>query len=150
MSNGLFDTLKKGTENLVHSVTDATHDVIEHTMDPTKIKDFANRKVAMAVQNFSKALPLFEQGGFKLRSFDVELGVSPTLTPRFSITKVCEQEERDDLLARAEQHGGSVKAVMLALFKAVDLRDYMTLGNLELVGLNVSISAIPSVRLIFE
>jgi hypothetical protein len=149
MSNGLFDTLKKSTENLVHSVADATHTAAD-TLDPHKIKDFANRKIAIAVHGFSKALPLFEEAGFKLRSFDVTLGISPTLTPRFIITKDLDPEERHAMLARAEEFGGSVKAVLIALFKAVDLRHHMTLGALELVGLNVSISAIPSVRLVFE
>ena len=149
MSDGLFDTLKKSTENLVHSVSDATHNAA-NALDPHKIKDFANRKVAIAVQGFSKALPLFEEAGFKLRSFDVTLGISPTLTPRFIITKVLDEAERGELLARAEEFGGTVKPVLVALFKAVDLRHYIALGNLELVGLNVSVAALPSVRLVFE
>lgn len=137
----------------VESTLDRAKPITEtaaHAVSPSKITDYAQKKVATATTNFMAHLPLYERAGFSLRTLDLELGITPHLTPRFALGTVPPKEERDALLVEARAAGGSAHAVLTALFKAVELKDLLSLGSLELVGLNVRLSTIPSVRLVFE
>lgn len=155
--NNIFSKLTKETQDIVHDVATACTDSVKEvghtaakTMDPSQISDYAHRKVAVAVNRFTECLPLFEQAGFSLRCFDLEVGVSPHMTPRFIIGNVPNDERKRELLKEAKKLGGSAFAVLTALFKAVELKQHLHLGKLKLVGLNVTVGAMPAVRLVFE
>lgn len=157
IENSILGKLTQETRNVVTNATESCRDSVKplaetaiKAIDPSQLSDYAQRKVALAVNDFTKCLPLYERAGFTLRCLDLELGITPHLTPRFTIGTIPPQEERKKLLEDARKLGSSASAVLTALFKAVELKHFLELGNLELVGLNVTLSTIPSVRLVFE
>ena len=157
IETGILGKLSRETRDAAITVnatcSDAFRDITDFAVkatDPSQISDYAQRKVVTAVNNFTKDLPLFEQAGFSLKCLELELGITPYLRPRFNISQIPSGERRNQLLDEARQRGGSTYAVLAALFKAVEMKRFLKLGDLELVGLNVTLSTIPSVRLVFE
>lgn len=157
IETGILGKLSRETKGAVSTVSETCSDTVRDVTDfaakatdPAQISDYAQRKVATAVNTFTQDLPLFEQAGFSLKCLELELGVTPYLRPRFNIGQIPPDEQKKLLLDDARKKGGSTYAVLAALFKAVEMKQFLKLGNLELVGLNVTLSAIPSVRLVFE
>jgi hypothetical protein len=102
-----------------------------------------------AIDDFHNLLPLFEEAGYKLESFALDLGVTPKLEPRF--VKVCDvlPERRQELL-REHLHHRMAHAVLKCLFHANDAQEKLRVGNLSPRGMEITVGIIPKVRLIWS
>ena len=112
------------------------------------LSDLGHRRVVELVEEFHSMLPVFEKAGFLLENFQIEVGLSPKFIPHFMVTHSVSDEEAQAALAELGNRR-LLRTVMQALLKASYLRDHLTLGELEFVGLEVYVAAVPTVRLLF-
>lgn len=115
---------------------------------PNPLQDMGHRKVAELSQEFHDCLPIFERAGFVLLNFEVEVGLSPKFIPHFHITKIISQDERRAILEEVRNQY-VIKLILESLFKASTLSQHIRIGNLVFRGLEVHVSAIPTVRMLF-
>lgn len=113
-----------------------------------ELKDHGHKKVASITDEFDEALPIFERAGYILKNFEIELGISPKLIPHFHIDKSVTAEQRKAVLAEV-RHRRIIRLMLEALNKAAHLHDKLKIGNLDFKGLELHVSALPTVRLLF-
>jgi hypothetical protein len=121
----------------------------EHLHEKRKdISDHAHRKIIEVSDRFHDHLPLFESVGYKLKRFEVELGISPKIIPHFIIDESVSEEQK--LAALEKVKGKRMMHMMLeALIKASKLHGTLQIGELDFCGIEVHLSALPTVRLLF-
>ncbi len=112
------------------------------------INDYAHKKIIEVSDRFHDNLPIFESAGYKLKKFEVELGISPKVIPHFMIDESVSEEQK--LAALEKVKGKRMMHLMLeALIKAGKLHGTLQIGELDFCGIEVHLSAIPTVRLLF-
>jgi len=112
------------------------------------VKDHHHKKLIEVSDRFHKHLPIFESAGYKLKKFEVELGISPKIIPHFMIDESVTLDQKMDALAKVK--GKRLMHLMMeALIKASKLHGAMQIGDLDFCGVEVHLSAIPTVRLLF-
>ena len=123
--------------------------ISEHLQEKRKeIDDHAHKKIIDVSDRFHNHLPVFESAGYKLKRFEVELGISPKLIPHFIIDESVTLEQKMQALEKVK--GKRMMHLMMdALIKAGKLRGTLQVGDLDFCGIEVHLSAIPMVRLLF-
>ncbi len=149
MFKELMESAKREAEDAAHKMGDLCHKSEETLTEKRKaVTDRAHQVLVRTVDDFHKCLPHFEQAGFSLVRFDVEIGLTPKLLPRFMINHVASPAEQKEILAKVRRNRLAA-TIMKALFKAAHLHDVMRVGQLQFMGLEVGVSAVPTVRMIF-
>ncbi len=120
----------------------------DHAALKKELKDFALGKVIDRVDEFSANLDVFEMAGFKLKRLDVELGLSPGVDAHFQIVREPTEQEQREALQRLSDNR-TLQGILNTMLKAIRLHHVLHIGDLELVGIVVSISTMPSVQLVF-
>lgn len=121
----------------------------EHLHEKRKnIDNHVHKKIIDISDKFHDNLPIFESAGYKLKKFEVELGISPKIIPRFIIDESVTLEQKMEALEKVK--GKRMMHLMLgALIKAGKLHGTLQVGDLNFCGIEVHLSAIPMVRLLF-
>lgn len=113
-----------------------------------EIDNHVHKKIIDVSDRFHKNLPIFESAGYKLKKFEVELGISPKLIPHFIIDESVTLEQKMESLEKLK--GKRMMHLMMdALIKAGKLRGTLQVGDLDFCGIEVHLAAIPTVRLLF-
>lgn len=121
---------------------------IDHVVFKKSLKDMALEKVVDKIDEFNAALPAFEEAGFTLKRLDIEIGISPAVIARFDIRKLTNQQDQESAL-RKLQGDASLHSLLNSMLKACKLHHIMRIGDLDLIGVVVTLSTLPSVKLVF-
>jgi len=113
-----------------------------------EIDNHAHKKIIEVSDKLHDNLPIFESAGYKLKKFEVELGISPKIIPHFMVDKSVTYEQKMEALEKVKDKR-MMHLMMDALIKAGKLRGALQIGDLDFCGIEVHLSAIPMVRLIF-
>lgn len=106
-------------------------------------------KVKNVINDFIEAAPLIERAGFRIRDLEVELSIIPKLIPHFE--KTIDVDDKTRLLIIEEVHDKRlIRLLLKALFKADNLQKSIKMGNLVFAGIEIEITAIPAVRLLYK
>ncbi|MGX5174405.1 hypothetical protein ACUR5C_10335 [Aliikangiella sp. IMCC44653] len=105
-------------------------------------------KIKAIVAEINQAKPLFDQAGFELIQLEIEIGLVPKILPRFKQLKTISTETEAALLKQLEQQK-LLAFIMQSLFKSSRMSVLLAETELDLHGIEISISAPPSVRTIF-
>ncbi|MBW8017050.1 MAG: hypothetical protein FVQ82_12765 [Planctomycetes bacterium] len=121
----------------------------EHLHEKRKsIDNHVHKKIIEISDRLHKYLPTFESAGYKLKKFEVELGISPKIIPHFMIDESVTLEQKMEALEKVK--GKRMMHLMMeALIKASKLHGTLQVGDLDFCGIEVHLSAIPTVRLLF-
>lgn len=155
-ASGIFNSLKKyAVKQLTPdnppagdadnaSASGTPHDNTEY-----RINDAVAKKVKTVIDDFIEAAPLIEAAGFRIKDLQVELGVIPKLIPHFEKLTQTSEARRLELI---EQVKGKKIIVLLlkALYKADNFQQSINMGSLDFAGIEIEITAIPAVRLIYK
>jgi hypothetical protein len=106
-------------------------------------------KLKAVIAEVTSAFPLFERAGFAVEEVQVEIGLTPKLMPRFKHTHTLPQEVQQQLLAEASDKK-LVKFMLISLFKSVNMQNLIQDPKLKLYGIEIDLTAVPSVRGIFR
>ena len=102
------------------------------------------------VAEFNQSLPLIPEAGYRLREFEVELGLPPKAKAHFELIETISPEEQAVILVKAKALGRMSDLVFSALFKAHQLQNTIKLGNLKMKEIEIEIGIIPSVIIKFR
>ena len=153
-----LDFLEKAKTEAKHAVKtlNATYaDSVEATskiaeaVNPTNLMDLPHRQVVSVVNDFGDLLPIFEQAGLELQKIEVELGISPKLVPVFHIKNLISEDAQKKLLEQLDKKP-VIRSLLAAMLKAANLKKHFNIGQLELIGLQAEIAAMPNIRLLFS
>lgn len=135
MANGLDDLLgdakKKGSEIW------------------TNIKSAGKDKLKNGIQNLNDALPDIEKAGFILVRLDVDIALMPRLFARFKQEHLISKEERESILLKTKKNK-FLNFILIGLFKAADLKNEISIDNINLEEIELEIGLTPSAKLIFR
>jgi len=121
----------------------------EHLHEKRKgINDYAHKKVIEASDKLHDNLPIFESAGYKLKKFEVELGISPKIIPHFMVDESVTEEQKMAALEKVKDKR-LMHLMLEALIKAGKLHGSLQIGDLDFCGVEVHLAAIPTVRLLF-
>lgn len=159
MLGKIVDKVKKEAQNVVDALDGESETGKETAVRPApsaidrgsfkkSLKDMALERVVDKIDEFNAALPAFEEAGFTLKRLDVEIGISPAVVARFDIRKIADRAERESALRRL-QGETSLHSLLNSMLKACKLHRVMRIGDLELIGIAVTLSTLPSVKLVF-
>ena len=113
------------------------------------VRDYAGRKLDEMTEQFNKDLPLIEKGGYTLTGVEIDVGISPQFSCRFSIQDDTTAEQREAALEAAKPHR-MAHSILTALNKACDAQCGVRIGNLHLRDIEVVVGALPKVQLRFR
>ena len=144
-----IESIKSTTHVQMPTITAAPSDFREHLEEKRKeINDHSHKKIITVSDRFHDCLPIFESAGYKLKKFEVELGISPKIIPHFMIDESVTHEQKLEALKKVK--GKRMMHMMLdALIKASKLHGSLQIGDLDFCGIEVHLSALPTVRLLF-
>ena len=69
------------------------------------VRDYAGRKLDEMTEQFNKDLPLIEKGGYTLTGVEIDVGISPQFSCRFSIQDDTTAEQREAARRRPAEQG---------------------------------------------
>ncbi len=110
-----------------------------------ELKAFGAEKVDQTMAAFLSALPALKRGGFDLREFDVELGLTPRIIAYFMPSPASEQ---DIEAAKEALQGNSVGASMLSVLRrAGEAHRNISVPGFSCAHLEIDVGVLPAVRL---
>jgi len=135
MGNGLDDLLgdakKKGSEIWAN------------------VKSAGKDKLKSGIQNLNEALPDIEEAGFILVRLDVDIALLPRLFARFKQIRIISSEERESILQKTKKNK-FLNFILIGLFKAADIKNEISIDNINLEEIELEIGLTPSAKLIFR
>jgi hypothetical protein len=114
-----------------------------------KINETLSNKVKGIINDFIEAAPLIEAAGFRIRDLEVELSVIPKLIPHFEKMADTDDATRNEIIAKVGNKR-IIRLLLKALFKADNFQKSLKMGNLQFSGIEIEITAIPAIRLIYK
>ena len=112
------------------------------------INETVSNKVREIINDFIDAAPLIESAGFRIRDLEVELSVIPKLIPHFEKLADIDNATRNEIIAEVEDKR-IIRLLLKALFKADNFQKSLKMGSLEFAGIEIEITAIPAIRLLY-
>ena len=106
-------------------------------------------KLKAVIDEVTSSFPLFEKAGFHVEEVQVEIGMTPKLMPRFKQVKEVSVSEQEALLQQAGEKK-LVKFMLISLFKSSKMKNLITDPKLDFHGIEIDLTAVPSVRSIFR
>ncbi len=135
MANGLDDLLgdakKKGSEIWAN------------------IKGAGKDKLKNGIRNLNDALPEIEEAGFVLVRLDVDIALLPRLFARFKQEHTIRVEKRESILKKTKKNK-FLNFILIGLFKASDIKNEISIDNIDLKEIELEIGLTPSAKLIFR
>jgi len=114
----------------------------------SRLTDFGSRRVREITDELHEAIPTIEEAGYALSAMDIDIGVPPKLVAHFILTEEIDESRRQALLERTRS-SRALHVLLSSLFRASDLQRAVRVGALTFRGIEVHISAMPKVRLVF-
>ena len=114
-----------------------------------RINEAVSQKIKAVIDDFIEAAPLIEEAGFRIRDLEIELGVIPKLIPHFEKLTDTDESNRLAIVERVKDKK-IILLLLKALFKADNFQKSLNMGNLEFAGIEIDITAIPAVRLVYK
>jgi len=105
-------------------------------------------KLNSVLDDLNSALPVLQEAGYPVDLVEIELGINPKISIRFS-TKIGVKEER--LKSLLEEHADHRMTITLlnALGKGKQLQSKVRLAGLKAKGIEIKIGVLPEVALRF-
>jgi len=113
------------------------------------IKGAGKDKLKNGIQNLNDALPEIEEAGFILVRLDVDIALLPRLFARFRQEHLVSDEERESILKKTKKNK-FLNFILLGLFKASDIKNEISIDNIDLKEIELEIGLTPSAKLIFR
>ena len=142
MIKDLFEQLKKKVDPSTNE-----SDAAEDTNSP--ITQLTTEKIKAIVADLNSAGPIFSEAGFVMEQLEVEVGLLPKIIPQFLQIKKVSPEIETQLLQQLDDRK-LLKFILQSLFKSSRMEALMEHTDLSLYGIEIEISAPPSVRTIFR
>ena len=114
-----------------------------------RINEAVSNKAHEIINDFIEAAPLIEAAGFRIRDLEVELSVIPKLVPHFEKVTDTDEITRIDILKQVEDKR-IIRLLLKTLFKADNFQKTLKMGKLDFAGIEIEITAIPAVRLLYS
>ena len=114
-----------------------------------KINETVSNKVREIINDFIEAAPLIEAAGFRIRDLEVELSVIPKLIPHFEKLADVDDATRSQIIEKVNDKR-IIRLLLKALFKADNFQKSLKMGSLEFSGIEIEITAIPAIRLLYK
>jgi len=80
---------------------------------------------------------------------EVELSVIPKLIPHFEKLSDTDEETRINIIGQVKDKR-IIRLLLKALFNADNFQKSLTMGNMEFAGIEIEITAIPAIRLLYK
>jgi len=106
-------------------------------------------KLKSVIVSLNQAESVFKDAGYVMQQLDVEFGNTPKLTPQFKQLEVIDEDKQDELLADLTEQQ-LIKFILISLFKSGRMKSLFDDSELYYYGMEIDISAEPSVRAIFK
>ena len=114
-----------------------------------KINETLSNKVREIIDDFIEAAPLIEAAGFRIRDLEIELSVIPKLIPHFEKIADVDNATRNEIISKVDDKT-IIRLLLKALFKADNFQSSLKMGNLKFSGIEIEITAIPAIRLLYK
>ncbi|MET1253554.1 hypothetical protein [Aliikangiella maris] len=148
MIKDLFEQIKqKLTPQSNQSYATDTHTTNQEATSP--IGQLTTDKIKAIVAELTQAGPLFAQAGFTMEQLEIEIGLLPKVLPQFVQIKEIPISEESVFLNQLKDQK-LLQFVLHSLFKASRMKSLLENTNLSLYGIEISVSAPPSVKTIFK
>ncbi|PKQ62331.1 hypothetical protein BZG02_13565 [Labilibaculum filiforme] len=115
----------------------------------SSIKSTGKDKLKNAIQNLNDALPEIEEAGFVLVRLDVDIALLPRLFARFKQEHTISLEDRESILKKTKKNK-FLNFILIGLFKASDIKNEISIDNIDLKEIELEIGLTPSAKLIFR
>ncbi len=102
------------------------------------------------VAEFNQSLPLIPEAGYRLREFEVELGLPPKAKAHFELVETISPEAQAEILIKAKARGRMSDLLFSSLFKAHQLQNAIKLGNFKMKEIEIEIGILPAVIVKFQ
>ncbi len=119
------------------------------TASEFRLNEAVSNKVRNIINDFIEAAPLIESAGFRIRDMEIELSIIPKLIPHFEKFADTDDETRRSIIEQVKDKR-LVSLLLKALFKADNFQQSLTMGQLEFAGIEIEITAIPAIRLLYK
>ncbi|WP_444994372.1 hypothetical protein [Aliikangiella sp. IMCC44359] len=146
MIKDLFEQLKKKLEP---TASDFSTNEKAEDKPSSPIGQLTTEKIKAIVAELTAETPLFEEAGFLMEQLEIEIGLIPKIVPQFTQTKEISPEEEANFLGQLNNKQ-LLKFVLQSLFKASRMKALLESTELYLYGIEISVSAPPSVKTIFK
>lgn len=113
------------------------------------LKVFGGRSLENTVARFNTARPYIERAGYKVTRVEVSLGLSPSFVATLDFVRMLSPEEKDDLLTELTDKK-IIRPLITTLFQAASARERLTFETMAFSGLELDLSILPAVTLLFE
>ena len=113
------------------------------------LNEVVSKKVRMIIDDFIAAAPLIEAAGFRIRDLEVELSIIPKLIPHFEKLTNTDETTRLQIIEQVKDKR-IIRMLLKTLFKADNFQQSLKMGKLEFAGIEIEITAIPAVRLVYK
>ncbi len=114
-----------------------------------RMNEVVSNRIKSVINDFIESAPIIEEAGFRIRDMEIELSVIPKLIPHFEKIKSIGDEERAKIIDKVANKK-VIKILLKALFKADNFQQSMNMGNLDFAGIEIEITAIPAIRLLYK
>ena len=115
----------------------------------SNIKNTGKDKLKNAVRNLNDALPEIEEAGFVLVRLDVDIALLPRLFARFRQEYTISDEERESILKKTKKNK-FLNFILIGLFKASEIKNEISIDNIDLKEIELEIGLTPSAKIIFR
>lgn len=148
LKQGLFKFLDPEWEDHLAPETDEM-DLNADQIPEYGINDAVSKKAKSIINDFIEAGPLIEAAGFRIKDLEIELSVIPKLIPHFEKLTDVDDIVRADIMEQVKDKR-IIRMLLKALYKADDFQKSLKMGGLEFTGIEIEITAIPAIRLIYK
>ena len=136
-----FDQAKAQANQMKSSVADGSLWAAFKAMGSERFNEFINQ--------FNQLTPKLDAMGITLTALEIEVGIPPKFIPQFKLNRIPNAAEQAAL--KAEFKTDRILSLMLqAIFKAAELQSEIEIDSLTGFGLEVEITSIPTVRLLYR
>ncbi|MCP3675071.1 MAG: hypothetical protein GY829_11470 [Gammaproteobacteria bacterium] len=131
--------------------TDDPEGTFDDTDTPSefRINEAVSNKIHKIIKDFIESAPLIESAGFRIKDMEIELSIIPKLIPHFEKIANTDNETRLSIIEQVKDKR-LVSLLLKALFKADNFQQSLKMGPLEFAGIEIEITAIPAIRLIYK
>jgi len=129
--------------------TPASDDASSNSGADSGFANLTAEKLKAIIVSLNEAEPVFAKAGYRIEQLDVEFGNNTKLTPHFKQLEAIDEQQQDALLATlADQQ--LIKFILISLNKSSRMQTLFENSDLYYYGMEIDISASPSVRTVFK
>jgi len=114
----------------------------------SSLKNSSADKIKGFVEEFNRSLPVIEQAGFKLRTFEIRFGIPPKLIPHFDQVEFLSVEDKENLMASI-QDKRYTRILLTTLFKSSEMQQALQIGDLPAGVIQIELTTVPNIILVY-